>query len=401
MRLLLINSVCGTGSTGRICEQIAREYEKNGHDARIAYGRRSGDEPNEAEAKYGHRIGNDMDIRFHGIATRLYDLHGFASKHATREFLKWADDYNPDVIWLHNIHGYYINIELLFDWIKARQHHEIKRNAPAAKAKTTRVIWTLHDCWSFTGHCSHFTSVGCDRWKKGCHHCPQKHAYPGSLGFDRSKQNWLAKRHLFTGVQDMTIITPSDWLAGLVKQSFLRGYHIKTIHNGIDTTVFHSMEVPSECPGKRILLGIAPIFTEAKGLPDFITLATRLGDNYRIILIGELPKGTKLPASIIAKGKINDPVEMARYYNMADIFVNLTRDDNYPTVNLEAIACGTPVVTYDTGGSGESAKEYGAVVPQGDMEKLIEVIEENSFINMHPDFSRERMLEEFGEVLEK
>ena len=355
MRVLLINAVCGTGSTGKICAAIAQQYEQEGHEAKIAYGR-DGFVP-EAFQKYAVRIGNDLDVRLHGVYTRLTDRHGFASRAATRKFLQWASEYDPDVVWLHNIHGYYINIELLFQWIKSRPSMQVK--------------WTLHDCWAFTGHCSYFDFVGCNKWNTGCLKCPQKKSYPASLMMDASKWNFGKKKELFTGVANMTLITPSKWLADLVKQSFLKEYPVEVVYNTINTEVFKP--TPGDfrerygLQDKKIILGVASTWEKRKGLDDFVKLAGLLDDKYQIVLVGVKAEQAKnLPKNILSIARTNNQKELAEIYTAADVFLNPTYEDNYPTVNLEAQACGTRVITYDTGGCKETLQgQGGQVVPQG------------------------------------
>ena len=253
-RLLLINSVIGFGSTGRIVLDIAKEYEADGYEAKIAYGRnmKVSSHLEKDVKKYGVRIGGDVDVYAHVLYTRLTDKHGLGSKAATKKFLKWAEEYNPDVLWMHNIHGYYINYELLFDWLKSRPDMQVK--------------WTLHDCWAFTGHCTHFTVAKCEQWKTGCEHCMQKGRYPASLLADNCKSNYARKRAAFTGVEHMTLITPSKWLADLVKQSFLKDYPVEVRYNTIDTTVFKP--TPSDfrerygLTDKKIVLGVASVWDD-------------------------------------------------------------------------------------------------------------------------------------------
>ena len=362
MRILFINSVCGIGSTGRVCTELAEEYEAEGHEVKIAYGR--GVVP-ERSRHWAVRIGTDMDVYLHGVRTRFLDEHGFGSKRATREFLRWADSYDPDLLWLHNIHGYYINIEQLFDWIKKRPQMQVK--------------WTLHDCWTFTGHCAHFTIAKCDKWKSHCEHCCQKSAYPASCGLDNCFGNFERKRAVFTGVENLTIITPSRWLAGLVDQSFLKEYPVEVINNTVDTNIFKP--TPSDfrerngLQDKRIILGVASPWSEKKGLNDFFQLAGMLDDRYKIVLVGLSKKQLKrLPEQVVGICRTNDVHELAAIYTAADVFVNPTYEDNYPSVNLEARACGTPVITYDTGGSGEAAGESGTVVETGDLGALYQAI---------------------------
>ena len=363
MKILLINAVCGTGSTGKICGAIAQQYEEDGHEAKIAFGR-DGFVPEQFQ-KYAVRIGGDMDVRFHGMYTRLTDRHGFASRRATKKFLQWATAYNPDVLWLHNIHGYYINIELLFQWIKSRPHMQVK--------------WTLHDCWAFTGHCAYFDYAGCDRWKTGCHDCPQKKTYPISAVLDNSRRNYKKKKSLFTGVTNMTLITPSKWLADLVKESFLREYPVEVVYNTINTDIFKP--TPSDfrsrygLEDKKIILGVASTWDRRKGLNDFVALAGMLDNRFRIVLVGVTAEQAKgLPTNIIAIARTNNQTELAEIYTAADVFFNPTYEDNYPTVNLEASACKTRVVTYDTGGSKETLDENGVVIPKRDISRFLSLI---------------------------
>ena len=351
MRVLMINSVCGIRSTGRICTDLAQQMEAEGHEVKIAYGRV--EEVPEKFKKYAVRIGTDLDLKLHAVRTRLLDQHGFGSKRATKKFLEWAEQYDPDLLWLHNIHGYYINIELLFDWIKSRPQMKVK--------------WTLHDCWTFTGHCSHFDFVGCDRWKTGCHKCPQKNRYPKSAGLDNSKQNYLRKKAAFTGVADMTLITPSQWLANLVKQSYLGNYPVEVHYNTIDTTIFKP--TPSDfrerygLEGKRIILGVASTWDDRKGLEDFFKLADMMDDSCRIVLVGLNDDQVKrCKANMIGIKRTNSPQELAEIYTAADVFFNPTYEDTYPTVNLEAETCGTRVITYRTGGAPETIQRKDSVV---------------------------------------
>lgn len=358
MKVLLINSVCGIRSTGRICTEIAAELEAQGHEVKIAYGR---EQVPEKVKKYAVRIGTDWDVRAHGVLSRVFDAHGLGSKRATSVFLKWAEDYHPDLLWLHNIHGYYINYEMLFAWIK--KHPEMK------------VRWTLHDCWAFTGHCAYFTIAKCDQWKDHCTACVQKKRYPASLLLDRCRRNYDRKKVAFTGVEHLTLITPSQWLADLVKQSFLKEYPVEIRYNKIDTSVFKP--TPSDfrkqygLEGKKIVLGVASVWDERKGLDDFIELAKLLDDSYTIVLVGLSEKQLRnLPNGIIGIRRTNSTKELAAIYTAADVFVNPTYEDNYPTTNLEAQACGTPVITYRTGGSPESVPAEN-VVECGDLGKLM------------------------------
>lgn len=301
--------------------------------------------------KYAVRIGSDLSVKADALTARILDNAGFNSKAATKKFLEWVRKYDPDVIHLHNIHGYYVNLPLLFDYL--------------SKANK-KVIWTLHDCWTFTGHCAYFTYAKCEKWRKGCHECPQKKDYPSSILCDRSEQNWKRKRKMFTSVKNMTIVTPSKWLSGLVKQSFLRKYSVVVINNGIDTTVFKptpsDFRKKHELEGKKIILGVASVWDRRKGLKDFVKLSEIINENYAIVLVGLSEEQIKqMPKNIVCISRTNSQKELAEIYTAADVLFNPTYEDNYPTVNLEAQACGTPVVTYNTGGSPESVPEENVI----------------------------------------
>lgn len=361
MRVLIINSVCGIGSTGRIVTDLADKCTQHGHEVRIGYGRFSAPEKYRSIA---YRIGTEKSVRMQGVKARLFDNEGFNATRQTNKFIKWAEKFNPDLLLLHNLHGYYLNLEVLFKWIKSRPQMEVQ--------------WTLHDCWAITGHCSHFSYIGCDLWKQQCQKCPQKKEYPKSLFLDQSKRNYQRKCKAFSDVKNMTLITPSKWLANLVKQSFLKEYPIKVSYNSIDTTVFQPKQSDFRekygLQEKKIVLGVSSIWNTKKGLDDFIKLSKMLDSSYRVVLVGLLPKQiSKLPNSILGIKKTSNASELAEIYTAADVFVNLTYEDTYPTVNLEALACGTRCLTYHTGGSVESVKpEY--VVEQGDVVAMSEMI---------------------------
>lgn len=364
MKCLIINSVCGVGSTGRICTDIARQLEEKGYEVKIAYGRK-GTVPEQFQ-KFAVRIGTDFECTMHAVQTRLFDTHGFGSRHATRNFLIWAENYKPDLLWLHNIHGYYINIEMLFDWIK--QHPEMQ------------VKWTLHDCWAFTGHCTHFTIAQCDQWKSQCSRCTQLRQYPACFAMSSVSKNFERKRKAFSNVKNMTLITPSKWLAELTRQSFLKEYPVEVHYNTIDASVFKP--TPSKfrenhgLQDRIIVLGVANVWKDRKGLMDFYQLADLLDDRFVIVLVGLKEKQIKnLPQRIIGVERTNSPKELAELYTVADVFVNPTYEDNYPTVNLEAQACGTKVITYNTGGCKETLYTSNAkLIEPGNIKELYKAI---------------------------
>ena len=361
MKVFSLNTVCGTGSTGRIAADIARLLARRGHSCKIGYGR--GTAPGDID---GYRVGTDLDMRLHGVYTRLTDRHGFASAAATRRLIQVIEEYAPDLIHLHNIHGYYLHIPTLFDWLAAA-------GCP--------VVWTLHDCWAFTGHCSHYDLVNCNRWQTGCHDCPQKKEYPASLFRDASSRNYRDKQRYFNQVKEMTLVTPSDWLADEAGKSFLKSYPVRVIRNGIDLEAFCPRETGGVADrlslrGKRIILGVANVWNRRKGLEDFAALARLLDETWKIVLVGLTEGQVKnLPEGIMGLTRTESLAELAELYSLAEVFVNPTQEDNFPTTNLEALACGTPVITYPSGGSPEGIDETcGAVTCSKNPAAILEIL---------------------------
>ena len=347
------------GSTGKIMFDIAETARQEGHEVLCAAPITSTNrnkQPGQPYLKIGSFYGRCLNV----LLTRLTGCEGCFAVLPTLQLLKQIDQFQPDVLHIHSIHNSYLNIPMLFRYIK--------RN-------NTRVVWTLHDCWAFTGHCAHFDMIGCDKWKTGCRNCPQYQSYPKTY-WDNSRIMYVLKQKWFRGVQDLTIVTPSHWLAGIVKQSFLGHYPVKVIHNGIDLSVFQPRESDFRkrygCEEKIVLLGVAFGWGKGKGLDVFVELGERLDDRYQIVLVGTDEQVEKeLPQSIIAIRRTQNQQELAEIYTTADVFVNPTREDNYPTVNMEALACGTPVITFNTGGSPEMLDEAcGAVVGKDDVDAL-------------------------------
>lgn len=362
MKVLQINSVCGFGSTGRIATDIADLLISRGDDCRIAYGRENAPE---AYQQLAVRIGSNLDNKIHGLQTRLLDLHGFGSKKATKAFLKWVAQYDPDLIHLHNIHGYYIHLELLFDYLK-------KSGKP--------VVWTLHDCWTMTGHCSHFSAVQCDQWKTGCRSCPQLREYPATVFGGNVAQNYARKKQAFTGLPNMTIVTPSHWLASVVKDSFLGSYPVLPIYNGIDLNIFRptigDFRRKYGLEKKKIVLGVANVWTARKGLQDFVKLADMLDDSFQIVLVGLSPQQIEeLPKNILGITRTSSVKELAQIYSAADVFINPSVEETMGMTTVEAMACGTPVITYNATAVPEVvAPGCGTVVPAGDVSAIAAAI---------------------------
>ena len=362
MKIFIINSV-PYGSTGKIAFEIGKNAELKGHNVQsyMGYSYHPLKEINESRNVI---IGSAFQKLIHTYLAYFTGLNGCFSVFSTLLLLSKIKKFNPEIIHLHNLHGWYVNLPLLFKFIKK---YNIK------------TIWTLHDCWSFTGHCPHFDMIGCEGWKTGCSNCSQYKDYPKSL-FDNSKIMYKLKKKWFIGVKNLTIVTPSNWLAGLVKQSFLKNYPVKVINNGIDLSVFKPTESDFRqkygLEDKFILLGVAFGWGKRKGLDVFIELSKRLDDRFQIVLVGTDDNVDKpLPDNIISIHRTQNQTELAEIYTAADLFVNPTREENYPTVNMEAIACGTPVITFNTGGSPEIlSDDTGIVVPKDDIDAMFNEI---------------------------
>ena len=367
--ILQINTALNWSATGKIAEQILSIAKSLGWNCYTAHG---------ARYVLGNSVANDISTDFRlndyadAAASMIGGRHGLGSKYVTRELVKKINAISPDIIHLHNIHGYYLNYPILFRFL--------------AQSKS-KVVWTLHDCWSMTGHCTHFDEIGCEKWKSQCHDCPLLHAGYKSLFFDRSRSNYQLKKQLFTSVPNMTIVTVSEWLRGKVEESFLKNYPVRVIRNGIDLDVFKPVTSDLRnklqiADGKIVLLGVASAWGKGKGLNEFCELSKN--DSYQVILIWVADSVQKhIPNNIIALKRTTDQKELAAYYTMADVYVNPTHCDSFPTVNLEALACGTPVVTYRTGGSPEAVDaNTGIVVDKGDFKGLVDAI---NFIHSHKE----------------
>ena len=356
MKVLQINIRVNKGSVSRITEQVGLKVLEQGWDSYIAYGRPSN--PSESELI---PIGSYNQVRWHYLMSNLTGRHGLYSTRATKKLVEKIKEITPDIIHLQNIHGYYINYKVLFEYLNST-------NIP--------VVWTLHDCWSFTGHCSHFVSAKCEKWKTECENCPLKKEYPRSLFFDFSKRDYILKKKLFVSNRNLHLVPVSHWLEGLVKSSFLGEKDIRVIHNGVDLSVFYPRH--HKCSNKIRIIGVAGVWGVSKGLYDFYNLRERLDRSlYEITLIGLSDAQMKeLPDGIIGIQRTDSVDQLADYYSDADLFVNLTYADTFPTVNIESLACGTPVLTYKTGGSPEIIDEKtGFIIEQGDMQALVDTVE--------------------------
>lgn len=377
-KLVQINTSCNWDAPGRIAEQIGITAKQNGWDVYYVHGARY---VQESKLKTIQTQSLYSELFHYAYNSLFKGEQGLGSAIATRRLVGRLKEINPDIVHIHNIHGYYLNYPILFNYIN-------RANIP--------VVWTLHDCWPFTGHCVYFDMVNCNRWKTGCENCPQIKNYPKSLVLDTSRDEYERKKLVFGSIQKMVIVPVSEWLGGMVRESFLGHFPISVIHNGIDLTVFKP--IPSKERGEKYrILGVASGWGNRKGLSDFVKLRELLDDEYEITMVGLTEKEAKsIPDTIIKMGRTSNLEELVSLYSSADVYVNATYSDNFPTTNLEALACGTPVITYKTGGSPEAVDEdTGIVVPYRDIKKLAEAI---TLLRAHPKSSetcRKRAKEKF------
>lgn len=350
MKLLQINVTANSGSTGKITEDIGKIAISLGWESWIAYGR--GKPSSESNLI---RIGNDFDMCMHGLSTRFFDNHGLASRIVTKKFIKQIKEIKPDIIHLHNIHGYYINYKILFEFLK-------NYGVP--------IVWTWHDIWPITGHCASYGRLKCDKWKSGCQNCPRKATYPATFGISRSKRNYLDKKYTFNSIPNIIIVPVSNWLSDIIRNSYLKDLPVKVIHNGVDLNKFNTLGLKNKA--NPFVIAVANVWTDDKGLKDLIQLRSVLSKDIKIIIVGLKKNQIKnLPSGIEGLSKTSNFEELKKLYSEAIALINPTWGDNFPTVNLEALACGTPVITYRTGGSPESIDELtGIVVEQGDVNGL-------------------------------
>ncbi len=369
--LVQINSGLGFGSVGRIADQIGTLAEQEGWNCYYAHGTRY----KAHECKTAIPVGGKLTDYIHYAISLLTGRDGIGSYFATKRLVRQLKKISPDVVHLHNIHGSYLNYKVLFDYLA-------EANIP--------VIWTLHDCWAATGHCAYFDSVNCEKWKTGCHNCQLIHEFPKSLFFDQSSWNQKRKIKAINSVKNLTLVPVSNWLGDIMRESLIKNASIQVIHNGIDLKKFKPVESDIKKKlcidnDKITVIGLATGWDERKGYSDFVKLANT--NLYNVIMVGNIDvDSSNLPSSIIHIKHTDSQQQLAMLYSAADVFINPTYSDNFPTTNIEALACGTPVVTYKTGGSPEAIDENtGIVVERGNLNELINAI--NTIVEQKSKFN--------------
>lgn len=396
MKILQINAFCGYGSTGRIAVEIATSLPPE-DECYIAYGYFDTDYPQT------YKLLNDTGLNNYKVRllrNRLTGRTGYVNTKGTYRFLEWIDTYNPDIIHIHNLHDDYINIKILFDYLKKRQYP---------------VVWTFHDCWPFTGRCAYFEYNKCLKWIDGCYSCKFKKVFPITYFFDCSERDWKYKKVLFNGLDNLTIVTPSKWLSNYVAKSFLSPNRVVVINNGVNIEQFKRTDFKTLISRYKldniiVVLGVASSWSFRKGLNYFFDLAKLLDKRYRIVLIGLNSKQLKsLPDNIIGLTRTNSVEELAQWYSLASVYVNPTLEDNYPTTNIEAQSCGTPVVTFATGGSPETIKN-GIITEEKNAQSIktaIESILSNNSVKsvdrklLSKDYSSKKYYELYQSIISK
>lgn len=396
MKVLQINAVYGFKSTGVIVKDIGEMLVNNGDEAYFAY------QQSNEKLENGFLIGNRLDWKLHALYSRLFGKQAYASKRATKKFLKWVDKIKPDVVHLHNLHSNYINLTLLCDYLEKNQ---------------IPTVITLHDCWFFTGKCTHYTEHGCYKWQEGCYDCSQLKKDNTSWFFDRTEKLWKDKKKWIQRLPNLAVIGVSDWITSEAKKSFLKDATIvKRIYNWIDLDVFYPREedvkdkynLPKD---KFLILCISAGWSEnSPKYKDLIELSERLGVEERIVLIGNISESIKLPSNIIHLGYINDTNELAKVYSCVDSYVHLSHEDTFGKVIAEAMACGTPAIVYNATACPELIGENcGYVVEKGNIDGIIAAIlkikekGKNSFSSscvqfVNENFEKNKLIEETKEV---
>lgn len=400
MKVLIIDVNCQYSSTGKIVYDLYDHLKNNSHEVRVCYGR--GPIIKEPDI---YKFSTNIEVNIHAALTRLTGLTGIYSPIATWKLLKLLEEFKPDVVHIHELHAYFVNIAPVINYLKQ---------------KNIKTIWTFHCEFMYTGKCGY--AYECEKWKSECHKCPQVKEYPTSLYFDFTNKMFHMKKELFEGFDNLMIVTPSKWLADRVKQSFLHNKHIHVIHNGIETNkIFHPqkfdhLKIMHNITNEKVVLALAPdLMSERKGGKYVIEIAKRMKhEKIKFILIGLKDINEKFDDNIIPLGKIDNQILLSEYYSMADLFIICSKKENFPTTCIEALSCGTPVVGFDEGGTKETAPGgHGFFVEYGNVNELVEAIKlifsdvitlENKEANAkfgEENYSRKKMAEDYLELYEE
>ncbi|GAB3459606.1 glycosyltransferase family 4 protein [Massilia terrae] len=400
MKVAQVDVVYGAGSTGKIVKAIHDHLLDVGHDSKVFYGRG----PDEGEPNVS-KISHDLEVFVDAGLSRLTGYTGVFSPMATNKLLASLDAFQPDVVHLHEIHGYFVNYFRLIEYLK-------KRNIP--------VVWTLHCEMAYTGRCGY--AFGCDQWKTACQKCPQLNDYPRSLLFDRSAVQFERKKNLLSDMDRITFAPVSNWLHDRLTQSFLKNKQATVVHNGINTAeIFYPRDTADlvrrhQLEGRYIALSVAPdLMSERKGGSWVLEIAKRsLGKPITFVMIGVVEKLTDLPPNVIVLPPTRDQNELARYYSLADVFLLTSQSETFSLTCAESLACGTPVIGFDSGGPAEVApRPYGYFVPFGQVEKLASLLldgyrgelpiagDDECVKYARSSFSNERMCEDYLNLYEE
>lgn len=356
--LFQVNVSANFASTGRLAEDLGDVALNAGWKSYIAYGRAC--RPSNSELI---RVGNKLDFYTHLLKTRMFDRHGFGSWRATKELVKQIDEIKPDVIQFQNVHGYFLNLPVILSYIA-------EKNIP--------LIWSLHDCWSMTGHCAHFALEGCERWKEGCHHCPLLKDYPNSWGWDSSRRNYMEKKKLIEAIPRLTIVSGSEWLANIARQSYFKNRDIHVIPDGIDTDIYspktNAVELRKQygLENKFVIMASGTVWPSYKGIADYAKLRGILSNEYAIVIVGmQQNEIDNLPKGLIGIPRTKTPEELAGWYSMSDCVMSLSRLESFGLTPVEGFACGTPAIVYNCTSTPELiTPETGFVAEAGNIEDV-------------------------------
>ncbi len=357
MKVLQINACYGYLSTGIIVEDIEKLLIENGCESYIGYQSKA------KEMSNGYKIGTGLDRKFHGLYSRIFGKQGYVSKNQTRKFLKWVDEIKPDIVHLHNLHSNYLNFNILISYLAENN---------------IKTVYTFHDCWAFTGKCTHYSFVKCNKWKEACGNCPKnKHEVP-SLFFDVTSKVIKDRTEHLNKISDLTIVSCSNWMKKQVELSHLTPKKVVTIYNGVNTNIFkpheNSFRKDYSLNDKFVILGFANKWCLENNMAGVKSLVEQLKDDEKIVIVGcneEQKKYFSAYKKVIALGFIKDRLELSDIYASSNVFVNLTYEDTLPTVNMESLCCETPVITFNSCGSPELvSNENGMVVEQGNFDAI-------------------------------